>query len=210
MRSTDTAIQLITEKIHTIWGANRQRVASLLSLDISDAFPTVSHTRMLHNLRKRRIPAFIINWVRDFLKERGTEIRLGDFTLENSTVFAGIPQGSPMSLILYLFYNADLLEVCDNIRLRTSASGFIDDINILTYSKSTEQNCRNLEQIHTECDRWAHRHGSGFNLKKYDLIHFSRTPKRFSMGAAVQIAGQEIRLKDSVRVLGVILDPALR
>jgi ribonuclease HI/exonuclease III len=210
MRSTDTAIQLITEKIHAIWGANRQRVASLLSLDVSGAFDRVSHARLLHNLRKRQIPAAIINWTADFLKERETEIRLSDFTLASSKVFAGIPQGSPISPILYLFYNADLLDVCDNIRLRTSASGFIDDINIITYSKSTAQNCRNLEQIHSACDTWATRHGSSFDLKKYDLIHFSRTPKRFRMDATVQLASHDIRPKDSVRVLGVILDPTLR
>jgi len=63
--------------------------------------------------------------------EREIEI-LGDFTLENSKVFAGIPQRSPISPILYLFYSADLLEVSDNIRLRTSATGFREDANILT------------------------------------------------------------------------------
>jgi Reverse transcriptase (RNA-dependent DNA polymerase) len=138
MRSTETALQLITNKIHTIWGAKRHRVATLLSLDVSGAFDRVSHTRLIHNLRKRRIPEEITNWVLDFLQDRETEIRLGDFTLESSKVFAGIPQGSCISPILYLFYNADLLDICENTTLRTSATGFIDDINILTHSTSTE------------------------------------------------------------------------
>ena len=63
LRSTDTAIQLITEKIHSIWGANRNRVASLLCLDVVKAFDKVSYTRLFHNLRKRRIPPIFINWV---------------------------------------------------------------------------------------------------------------------------------------------------
>ena len=138
MRSIETALQLITEKVHTIWGAKRHRVATLLSLDVSGAFDRVSHTRLIHNLRKRRIPEWVAIWVADFLSDRETEIRLGDYTLESSRVFAGIPQGSRISPILYLFYNADLLDVYENAALRTSVIGFVNDINILTHGISTE------------------------------------------------------------------------
>lgn len=212
MRSTETALQLITNKIHTIWGAKRHRVASLLSLDVSGAFDHVSHERLIHNLRKRRIPLRITNWVKDFLQDRETEVRLGQFTLESSRIFAGIPQGSRISPILYLFYNADLLDVCENVSLRTSATGFVDDVNILTHSLSTEQNCRNLERIHLACESWATRHGSSFDPSKYDLIHFSRTPKRFNMLAKLSLSSVNASLdpKLDVRVLGVQLDPALR
>jgi Reverse transcriptase (RNA-dependent DNA polymerase) len=79
--------------------------------------------------------------VTDFLSDRRTEVRVNEFTLPEARVAVGIPQGSPISPILYLFYNADLLENCENIRLRTSAIGFVDDVNILTYGESTEQNC---------------------------------------------------------------------
>ena len=54
------------------------------------------------------------------------------------------------------------------------------------------------------------RHESGFNLKKYDLIHFSRTLKRFNMKAALCVTDTEIPSKDEVCILRVILDPALR
>jgi hypothetical protein len=153
LRSTETALQLITNKIHTVWGANRSRIASLLSLDVSGAFPNVSHARLIHNLRKRRIPKEIINWVADFLTNRETEIRLSTYTLESSRVDTGILQGSRMSPILYLFYNADLLDICENVTLRTSRSGFINNINIIVHSKSAEQNCKNLKRIHHICEK---------------------------------------------------------
>jgi hypothetical protein len=88
----------------------------------------------------------------DFLQNREIEIRLNDFTLKNSKVFTGISQRSPISPILYLFYNADLLDIYENIRLRISATGFIDDINILIYSQSTEENYKNLKYIYNACE----------------------------------------------------------
>ncbi len=42
--------------------------------------------------------------------------------------------------ILYLFYNADSLEKCDNIKFYMSVIKFINNVNILIYSKSIERN----------------------------------------------------------------------
>lgn len=71
-RSTISAVELLSDQIHTIWGNDKKRVASLLSLDISGAFDNVSHQRLLHNLRQKRIPMWIIEFVKSFLEERTT------------------------------------------------------------------------------------------------------------------------------------------
>ena len=60
-RSAETAIQMITEQVHAIWGrSGPQQVATLLSLDILGAFDHVLHERLLHNLRKRRISETLV------------------------------------------------------------------------------------------------------------------------------------------------------
>ena len=50
--------------------------------------------------------------------------------------------------ILYLFYNADFLEIYSNIRLRISATEFVNDINILIYSELIEENCEKLSKVY--------------------------------------------------------------
>jgi hypothetical protein len=59
-RSTETALYLLTEKIYTIWVENKPRVASILSLDVVSAYDRVSHARLAHNLRKRKIPETLV------------------------------------------------------------------------------------------------------------------------------------------------------
>ena len=85
-------------------------------------------------------------------------------------VNTGIPQGSPLSPILYLFYNADLVEIGQN----TGAliTGFVDDINIATTSPSISGNVDTLSNLLAEAQDWAHRHASVFAPEKFKLIHF--------------------------------------
>ena len=131
---------------------------SLLSLDVSKTFNRVSHTRLAHNLRKRRILIYLLDWVKDFLKNRRTTIRLDNFILPEAVMNIRIPQGSPVSPILYLFFNADLLKKREDIRFYTSATGFVDNINILIFSESIERNYRTLKKIHDRYKVWMRKH----------------------------------------------------
>ena len=185
-------------------------MATLLSMDVAGAFDTVPHRRLIHNLRKRKIPKWITDWTAIFLKERRTTLTINRRVTEEFAVRTGIPQGSPISPILYLFYNADLLEICERPGINTSALGFVDDVNVLAYGKSTEENCRILERIHRKCELWAARHGSVFAPDKYELIHLSRNPKKFDMSATIQIENNLIEPKTDIRVLGLQIDTKLK
>jgi len=90
---------LLLETIHAAW--LRGEVATVLLLDITGAFDNVSHTRLLHNLKKRRIGGNMANWILSFLSDRSTIISLPEFISEVFKTGTGIPQGSPISPIGY-------------------------------------------------------------------------------------------------------------
>ncbi len=213
-RSVETALEALTDAVHTVWNhgksGNKRKVASLLSLDVAGAFDNVSHERLLHNLRMRRTPAFITKWVASFLSDRKTSITLGGKTSELEEVETGIPQGSPILPVLFLFFNAPLLEECAKTRLPIQVGGFVDDVHLLAYSESTEANCKYLEKAHEICLHWARTHGAAFAPQKYELIHLSRTPKKFNMKMAINFDNVVIEPGSSLRVLGLYIDSKLR
>ena len=122
----------------------------------------------------------------------------------------GIPQGSPISPILFLFFNADLVEICDKMGVTAISMGFVDDINILTYGKTIERNCQTLSGVHAECERWARKHGAIFVFKKYELIYLIRTPRKFNITANITFKGRTITPKKHIRILGIQIDTKLR
>ncbi|POS85079.1 hypothetical protein EPUL_003411 [Erysiphe pulchra] len=152
-----SAVELLSEQIHTIWGKDKKKVASLLSLGISGVFDNISHKRIVHNLREKGIPRRICAFVKSFLVERTTSIVLGSFKGEQMPNSTGIPQGSSLSQNLFLFFVNTLFPLLQTIS--TAAVGFVDDTNILTWLSSTEENWRKLEEEHGFSEEWARKHG---------------------------------------------------
>ena len=119
------------------------------------------------------------------------------------------PQGSPVSPILYLFFNSPLLERCSRLGLRAVIGGFVDDISILAYGKTTEGNCQTIQRVHRECMAWADTHGATFAPHKYELLHLARRSRRFNMQASVDLPQVSIGPKTELRILGLQIDGKL-
>jgi len=115
-----------------------------------------------------------------------------------------------LSLILYLFYNVNLLEACDDIKLRTSFTDFVNDINILTYEEFIKCNCRVLSEIYDKCKQWSKTYYIKFLMTKHELIHFMKTSKWFNMKVDVKLMKHQINLKSNIRVLKVQLNFKLK
>ncbi|KAJ5666998.1 pol-like protein [Penicillium longicatenatum] len=136
LTSTEHAMHLLLQRIYQAW----------------------SKERLLHNLRKRGINRRIIAWIASILCDRTTTLRLQEFTAPSAPIQTGIPQGSPVSPILYLFYNADLIEACKT--QDTEAIGCIDDVSTLAVGPTTQWNCKTLQKINRKAEQWAVKHGS--------------------------------------------------
>ncbi len=126
------------------------------------------------------------------------------------SVNINISQDFSLLLILYLFYNANLLKACDNIKLRTNFIDFVNDINILTYEKFMKCNCRVLSEIYDRCEQWSKTHDIKFLMTKHKLIHFMKTSKWFNIKVDVKLIKYQINLKLNIRILKVQLNFKLK
>ena len=176
-RSTEHALHLLYERVHAEW--RRGNVASLLTLDVSGTYDNMSHRRLLHNLRKRRLPQKITNWVASFLQGRLTTMTLMEGEMRDYQLPTGIPQGSPLSPILYLFYNANHIDATHTqFPEGTLVTGYVEDICILVWGRDTEENCQKLAAVHQVAERWESTYASRFAPARYGLVHLVSRHRR--------------------------------
>lgn len=206
--SIDHACHYLLEQVYAAW--NTKKVASMLLFDVAGAFDNINQSRLIHNLRKRQVDHKLVQWIQSFLSGRTTIIKTREHTTDPIFMPNGIPQGSALSQILYLFYNADLLDKIAK-RKKTSAIGYIDDIAILTIEKTTEEICKTLAEVHTNiCEPWSQSHASRFGLSKYQLVHLTRQTSAHTAESVQLPSGDIIHAQDYAKYLGLWLDRKLR
>ena len=144
--SVNTTLQLITEKIYMIWNKQKKKMTSFFNLNVNEAFDNVLHFHLFHNMKKRKVSDKLLKWIKKFLKNKNTTLIIENHIMTKRKINVSISQKSSFFSMLYLFYNANLLKSCENVRLRFNVIKFVNDINILIYNESTERNCEILRK----------------------------------------------------------------
>lgn len=169
-RSSQDALVHLVSWIKQQWSAGR-KVAGIFA-DVKSAFPLVHHDRMLHTLKKLQYHPETTNLVFTFLSERTTMLAFNGFKSEDFDLTHGLPQGSPLSPLLYLLYNNSLLPVPD-FHPNSTALGFVDDVVLLTSAPNYHQLHVNMQKISHGQIHWARKHGAIFDVQKSKWMIFT-------------------------------------
>lgn len=206
-RTTTDALLYLSQRVKDAW--RKGRVATVLFLDITLAFPSVNHERLLHNLRKRGVPEDLVRWIQNFLTDRCTQLKFDDFVSHPLRASTGLPQGSPLSPILYLFYSADLLEIVDATDRDRGSGGFIDNTTFIVTSPTVAQNIIMLRELVPQLLGWSDHHACKFDVPKFQMLHCTRNEKKYE-ALPLDIGPHTIVPSDSAKYLGVVVDRKLR
>ncbi|KAJ0160825.1 putative RNA-directed DNA polymerase from transposon BS [Colletotrichum tanaceti] len=217
-KSTTHALESLVNHVYQAWcvKAPADLKATLMTIDQTGAFDHVGRQNLLEVLIQLGIPTWLVLYVRSFLSDRSTFLVLPCHTSERFWVNIGIPQGSPLSPILYLYFSRQILG-----RLKAScpwadavlATSYMDDTCILVTSPSYTLNCAALEFLFGFLIAWASPNGIHFGAGKTKIMHFhrpwSRCLESTEMPKIEGLPGPEDCLQTKLRLLGVILDNRL-
>jgi ribonuclease HI len=206
-RSTAQALTMLQERIYDAW--RERKVLSLISFDVKGAYNGVNKDVLLHRLRARRVPETLVQWVDGFCsKRRATVVVNGHDSPTYDLTSPGLPQGSPLSPILFLFFNADLVQ--NVLNSHQGAMAFVDDYSAWVTGRTAQDNAQKIqERIVPRAETWEANSGATFEPDKTTFIHFSRNARKLS-DAPLVVRDQRVKPRQSAKILGVVLDQQLR
>ena len=200
--TTDQILRLADEAhqaIHT-----KQSTLAIM-LDLEKAFDLVWHQGLLYKMEKLGLKGNILQFVADFLTNRTIRVRIGSSVSNPYPLQNGTPQGSVISPLLFLIMINDIEIPENNVQL----SLFADDSAAWKSGRNIKMLCKDvqayLDRLVSFFDRW----GFKLSAEKTVAILFTRCKSARPEDIKLSIKGKLIKVKETVKFLGVIFDKSL-
>jgi hypothetical protein len=136
---------------------------------VKGAYNGVLKDRLLQRLEVRGIPMGLVKWIDAFCSNRSATIVVKGYTSERCELpQAGLPQGSPLSPVLFLFFNADLVQ--RKIYAKGGSIAFIDDYSAWVTGPTAEANRVGIQAVIDRALEWERRSGATFEEDKTVIL----------------------------------------
>lgn len=179
MCSTTSNVEALHVVNHMQAGLQDKRHFALGLYDLEDAYNRVHIPTLAEKMEKLGISKMLVLWILSML-DRHCRMKFGSWTSElfEVTCSSGLPQGSPLSCILFNIYMADIIDWTKDDY--TEPFSYVDDIIISRESRSPVTTAENLQvasdrieknqmKIQPDKVRWmlvslSHLHSEHFSL----------------------------------------------
>ena len=176
---------------------------SILSTDFEKAFDRVGIHIVLNQLKSWNVGPKIYLFVKAFLINRKFRVRINNTLSKIVSLNNGIPQGSPLSAILFIVAFDQLSKILNTFNKMEHAL-YADDAIIFTKTAQMSIVEETFSQIINKIAEWGKVSGATLSIEKCKIIHICK--KRNCQTINVNINNIAIELVSKLRILGVIFD----
>ena len=205
-RSCEDQILRIVQSIDDGFQQKPMKRSVLVLLDFSKAYDTVWRQRLLLSMIEKGVPLQLVRWLYNFLNNRQARVRFCNTTGRSRWMRQGLPQGSVLAPLLFLFYINNLAEILPN---STTNAMFADDVSILATRTKKEDAASAVQKVVNIVHRWSKAWKISLNTGKSEAGIFMMWTKEAKWSPSITIEGKSIPFNPTPRLLGVLLDRQL-
>ena len=201
--TSHTILDIVTSTYDNI---NNNQYTGMVTLDITKAFDTVCHKRLLIKLDHYGIRGTAFKLMQSYLNNRLQYVYINNIESNRRSVIMGVPQGSVLGPLLFLIYINDLQNCLKSIpRL------FVDDTALLINASSI---CELEIKISNELSRvsqWMGKNCLTINPSKSQAIIIPPLLSKIVSPSNINIKliSSTIAISDSINYLGILIDSKL-
>ena len=189
-------------------GFQRKEQTFAVAIDLEDAYNRVSYNHLIDLLQNYEVSLTLTRWIAAAIQERTVALRLGDWNSATHTLTMGLPQGSPLSPVLYNVYTKGLadLDAQGPARVLTLA----DDGLIYKTTNSTQEAVEAVQEQLNNTSQWCHETKSAINPTKAQALWCTLDNKAAGKPKPdARFNGEVIERVSKLRYLGVHFDRML-
>ena len=180
-----------------------RRKTLVVALDIQGAYDRVWHTGLLAKLADLQVHPALLGWIHSFLSAREMHLMVGEAT-EHRRLKMGVPQGSPLSPILFLVFIDDLLTTLSPL---VHVQAFADDVLLWWHAPRGDPGGALGQRALDLVGQWAIAWKVTFNPAKCHPMAISRF--RRDPPPCLSLQGTPLTWVPHIRYLGVWVDSKL-
>lgn len=200
--TTDYLINIESEILDSFANSNYSVV---VALDIEKAYEMVWKHRVLKLLQNINIVGNTLAFVRNFLSSRTMKVRINDYMSDPVPIENGLPQGSVLSVILFLVAINDVL---NNIEKPVKGFLFADDLTIICSGGTLCPTLKLIQNTLNNLQEWSERVGFKFSKTKTEFMIFTNKRKVFR-NTQLTLNNHSIKEVSNLKILGLIFDKKL-
>lgn len=166
--------------------------------DFSKAFDKVNHAILLEKLGSFGIHGNLLRWLSSYISNRTQLVNVNGFKSAPAAVTSGVPQGSNLGPLLFLYYINDL---CNE--LKCPHLFYADDLKIFHRISCSSDSDKIQNDLNT-LNRWCTRNAMRLNIDKCHVITFTRNKSILCNN--YYISDAPLSRVNHIRDLGIVFD----
>lgn len=179
----------------------RKQHTILVTLDLEKAYDMVWKNRVIDILSSWSIDGNMLKFLHNFLTDRTIQVKVNNILSEQTAIENGLPQGSVISVTLFLVAINDIFS---DIQKPVRYTLFADDCNIYCSGTDSRSTVAHLQNSINSLTRWSSKSGFKFSPSKTQCIIFNK--KKNNLLHHIYINNVPTTYTDNIRILGMIFD----
>ncbi|GBN89415.1 RNA-directed DNA polymerase from mobile element jockey [Araneus ventricosus] len=182
-----------------------KKTLSLYIFDMDKAYDRAWRYGTLRDLYKMGLRGNLPLFIKNFLGRRTFNVRVGDFLSDDFPQYEGVPQGSVLSVILFVI---KVNEIVQQLPQYVHGSLYVDDFQIHCAGVNMSFIERQLQTAITAISNWCDKNGFVLSAQKTNCVHFCKI-RGMHPHPEIFLNGTSIQMVSEATFLGIIFDEKL-